>query len=341
MIQKSLFPDIMEDQESSHLASPVSRIQSQDSKTQTTSVSSGLSFPKLLHKSDPTTLFLRMFQALFPSHLTIYPMTLSLKVSPRQRCYFQLVRVSEAPTKEKESSSSEKIWPTPTTQEIEHPNMVLTKTGRRMTKDGKSSHSLNLADKVKMWPTPRVSDTEGGIVKNVELHNGSFSRKNAKGERWGVKLKDAVNHVEKMWPTPTANQAGEGKFLDKLTTKDGEPPKQGERAYNPETGQHVQVTLNRAVKMWPTPMSRDWKGGRKPETLEKAGRRPSNSLPDAITHQMFPTPTANEDAAGRPGTKMQKMLGNHPDVRGQGEGTLNYEWVSVHLMGFPRNWLEV
>ena len=290
MIQKSLFPDIMEDQESSHLASPVSPIQSQDSKTQTTSVSSGLSFPKLLHKSDPTILFLRMFQALFPSHLTKYPMTLSLKVSPRQRCYFQLVRVSEAPTKEKESSSSEKIWPTPTTQEIEHPNMVLTKTGRRMTKDGKSSHSLNLADKVKMWPTPRVSDTEGGIVKNVELYNGSFSRKNAKGERWGVKLKDAVNHVEKMWPTP---------------------------------------------------MSRDWKGGRKPETLEKAGRRPSNSLPDAITHQMFPTPTANEDAAGRPGTKMQKMLGNHPDVRGQGEGTLNYEWVSVHLMGFPRNWLEV
>ena len=48
----------------------------------------------------------------------------------------------------------------------------------------------------KMWPTPRVSDTEGGVVKNVEMNNGSFSRRNKKGERWGVKLKDAVNHTD-------------------------------------------------------------------------------------------------------------------------------------------------
>jgi len=45
------------------------------------------------------------------------------------------------------------------------------------------------------WPTPTVSDTEGGIIQNVEERNGSFSRKNAKGERWGVKLKDAVAHT--------------------------------------------------------------------------------------------------------------------------------------------------
>ena len=43
-----------------------------------------------------------------------------------------------------------KMWPTPTTQEIEHPNMELSKTGRRLTKDKKNSHSLNLADSVKM-----------------------------------------------------------------------------------------------------------------------------------------------------------------------------------------------
>jgi len=33
------------------------------------------------------------------------------------------------------------------------------------------------------WPTPRVSDTEGGLVKNVEMENGSFSRKNKDGVR--------------------------------------------------------------------------------------------------------------------------------------------------------------
>ena len=43
----------------------------------------------------------------------------------------------------------EQMYPTPTTQEIEHPHMELTKTGRRKSKDGKNSHSLNLADTVK------------------------------------------------------------------------------------------------------------------------------------------------------------------------------------------------
>jgi len=57
------------------------------------------------------------------------------------------------------------------------------------------------------WPTPRVSDTEGGIVKNVEMKDGTFSRVNKQGVRWGVKLKDAVDHAEKMWPTPTVQDS--------------------------------------------------------------------------------------------------------------------------------------
>jgi hypothetical protein len=51
-----------------------------------------------------------------------------------------------------------KLWPTPTTQEIDHPWMELTETGRRLAKDGENSHSLNLADTVKMWPTPQAAD---------------------------------------------------------------------------------------------------------------------------------------------------------------------------------------
>ena len=56
--------------------------------------------------------------------------------------------------------------------------------------------------------------------------------------------------------------------------------------------------------------------------------------------QKWPTPTANEDAAGRPGGKMQKMLGNHPDVRGMGGGTLNPTWVEW-LMGYPKGWTDL
>ena len=54
---------------------------------------------------------------------------------------------------------------------------------------------------------------------------------------------------QKMWPTPQASQAGEGNFLDDLTTKDGKKVKPNQRAYNPKTGKHSQITLNRAVKM--------------------------------------------------------------------------------------------
>jgi site-specific DNA-cytosine methylase len=49
------------------------------------------------------------------------------------------------------------LWPTPTTQEVEHPQAELTTTGRRKSKNGKTSHSLGLADAVQMWPTPTAS----------------------------------------------------------------------------------------------------------------------------------------------------------------------------------------
>jgi hypothetical protein len=57
---------------------------------------------------------------------------------------------------------------------------------------------------------------------------------------------------------------------------------------------------------------------------------------------MWLTPLANEDAAGTPNGKMQKMLGNHPLIRGTtpeewSSGTLSPMWVEW-LMGFPIGW---
>ena len=62
--------------------------------------------------------------------------------------------------------------PTPTTQEIEHSQMELTETGRRKTKDKKSSHSVGLADTVK-FPTPTVSDIFTGNLKSSQQKEGS------------------------------------------------------------------------------------------------------------------------------------------------------------------------
>jgi len=64
-----------------------------------------------------------------------------------------------------------------------------------------------------------------------------------------------------------------------------------------------------AQSMWPTPTARDYKGGRKPETLEASGRGATNSLNDALTCQ------------------------------GQ-SGSLNPTWVEW-LMGFPSGWTDL
>jgi len=50
-----------------------------------------------------------------------------------------------------------------------------------------------------------------------------------------------------------------GELLGQLTDKNGNPPKQNERVYNPVTKLHVQITLNRAVKLWPTPRASEYK----------------------------------------------------------------------------------
>lgn len=60
--------------------------------------------------------------------------------------------------------------------------------------------------------------------------------------------------------------------------------------------------------------------------------------------KMWLTPQANEDAAGTPNGNMQKMLGNHPLIRGTTpeqwkSGTLNPMWIEW-LMGFPLGWTD-
>lgn len=51
---------------------------------------------------------------------------------------------------EKVKSVEKEIWATPTTQDTPHKDIQLTESGRRKSKDGKSSHSLNLQDQVNL-----------------------------------------------------------------------------------------------------------------------------------------------------------------------------------------------
>jgi hypothetical protein len=81
---------------------------------------------------------------------------------------------------------------------------------------------------------------------------------------------------------------------------------------------------------WPTPTVRRFEqrdAGRAADSRDQGredadaargvrqGRPSGDEGHAARAVKMWPTPTANEDAAGRPTGKMQPMLGNHPDVR--------------------------
>ena len=65
-----------------------------------------------------------------------------------------------------------------------------------------------------LLPTPRASDMEGGTIKDAKFKDGSFYRENKKGEKFGIKLRDAVTIL----PTPTATdykgRSGQG-FIDR------------------------------------------------------------------------------------------------------------------------------
>ena len=165
---------------------------------------------------------------------TPYLRTWKIQTTPQGALIFQL-RASVLPTKDKGYG----LLPTPRVSGQENPKSLIKRKGIRKAmqhnltaavqmyptpgaRDSnppepqekwearakkKKEEGINLHFSLRqavMYPTPRSCDLEGGVVKNVEMNKGSFSRKNKKGVRWGVKLKDAVHHLEKqkLYPTP-------------------------------------------------------------------------------------------------------------------------------------------
>jgi hypothetical protein len=154
-----------------------------------------------------------------------------------------------------------------------------------------------------------------------------------------------------MYPTPSAQEAGEGEFLETLTSKDGTPLKPNERAYNPKTNKHVQMTLNRMVKMFPTPTASDIEGGVSKDVQlkdghffreNKKGERWGVKLRDAIS--MFPTPTTRDHKDSTLSPAYQNRNSDSLPIKmmkeGKPGGKLNPEFVEF-LMGYPLNWTKV
>ncbi len=110
-------------------------------------------------------------------------------------------------------------WPTPTCQETEHPDATLTQTGRRLSKNGKTSHSLNLADKVKIRSTPlsRIKNPEMATLgQKVAMLGGKsipqtyptprcLMHKDALTDRGKSNLGEVINEREHMTKTGQLN----------------------------------------------------------------------------------------------------------------------------------------
>jgi len=203
-----------------------------------------------------------------------------------------------------------------------------------------SSGQLDLFDvSLKMSKDTLVSDSEKSLATwkaLVTKLRGEYSQR--------VKSAHLIRESEStLWRTPAVSDPGI--TLDRLKTKDGSPPRSGERLYDKVTGRNAQFGLSQQVKMeptqwptptaheaekagfhpkgqmgqslsamakrgeliWPTPRTSDYKGPVKPETLSLKGRNPmTNSLMDATQHM-------------------------------SGSGQLNPAWVEW-LMGVPIGW---
>jgi len=189
-----------------------------------------------------------------------------------------------------------------------------------------------------LWPTPCASSTSKW---DNEYHAKMLVKKYQAKEITKTELysmtgrKDVIK--EMMSPTPTG------------TERSGTNPKTGR---GEGLSKVVKMTLKDTHSI-PTPTASDHikRESTSTEKLNFATNKtvsldrwvekfPDQETTDKLRQQMFPTPQANEDAAGTPQGKMQRMLGNCEEVRDSGTGVLNPTWVEW-LMGYPSGWTDL
>jgi len=151
-----------------------------------------------------------------------------------------------------------------------------------------------------------------------------------------------------LWPTPCLPNDGRSvAHVDEW---------RGRSAYH--KGKKVQVDLNQAIRLWPTPTVyglhnqpgasqnagwglssavKLWPTPRKSEAMAhgKPGRPDRGRLEDVVANETFATPTARDWRSGK--ASPETMAKNSRPLSEQIGGSLNPTWVEW-LMGFPLGW---
>jgi len=227
------------------------------------------------------------------------------------------------------------MWPTPTVQD-----------SNKATKKWREDHQNNLTAAVfnpeKLWPTPTANEPRDNkkidhYIKTGEIRHSPTGYKNPRR----LLLEETVIAEEKMkattmWPTPTTQDnpqvRGKGKTIGtkRGTTLGGAvreahkeeqlwptPRVKGEEGLETllkrkTLDQALMHNLKAATEYWPTPTSRDHKGGYR-------GGRIVDGKVSRATLDVTVQYTDNQE---------KKKVQLHP------------EWVSTYLMGYPRHWLS-
>ncbi len=248
--------------------------------------------------------------------------TLSVSDMPSGYLYYRLV-VSAQTTGATESQ----LLPTPTAALADH--------GGPNQRDSSGRPGLQMA--AAMWATPNARDGHGptgfknqpSLPSQVKLfptprakEAGDYCYSRGDHDKPTLTLSGAA----KLWPTPTVPNGGR-------SVKHVEDWRSDRSAYH--NGKKVQVDLNAAVKMFPTP-----KASMRGDCPSERNRR-SPDLSSVV--KMLPTPTTprphdNESTAGKymPSQNQQDLAAAVAKDGGQ----LNPDWVEW-LMGFPPGWTDI
>jgi hypothetical protein len=227
------------------------------------------------------------------------------------------------------------LLPTPTTQEPSS-QCEVNEQGRRMTKDGKDSHSLNLGRMASMnlLPTPmaqtRDLPTEEQIAKRKEMYGG---------KKRAMYLEHVI--AQNLLPTPTSME-------DRSTPEVWmeRQKKQMEKGNTPFTpGLNVMAQAG----LLPTPMTTEIHHKDRVQKLKETGaetmasrnngsNRPNGLMDYLDFNQMLPTICAAEGSGKVSGNAKEQKSVTQMVVQTHGKTSqLNPRFVA-EMMGFPPDW---
>jgi hypothetical protein len=298
---------------------------------------------KLLHKQDHLTAFSRMFMATFLSGSTRYLAKWDHLITPQRHLLFQL-RVS-APTKEIDSGSSARTWPTPTTKGFGHASEGQTLIMRDLVERGELTEEEAQAMmngttlrpprmKEWLWPTPTAGDHSRNTVPP------------SIGKTRGYDLSMKVVEVEQqMFQTPTA--------MDHLPPRNEEALKKQYMKNRQGRSEHStlreQVVYPKPQKMWPTPRASIGMNMSLSENMAKLRHKrylETEMAYEIHKEKLWSTPSASLGKHSYNGNneyyenRIEK--GRQTDLaveiyQKEGLGKLSPSFVE-YLMGFPDGW---